>query len=107
MSSVDFPPLEHCSHANKQHDSGKKVTQHKMCVWIFSTTFVQNISHSKKKCVRYDTNIGLHIQYPLFLSNFNKLEFFSIDFGKILNIKFHEDPSSGSQVPCGQTKEQT
>jgi hypothetical protein len=27
---------------------GKKVTDHKMCVLIFSTTFIQNISHSKK-----------------------------------------------------------
>jgi len=27
----------------------KKVTEHKMCVWIFSTPFVWNISHSKKK----------------------------------------------------------
>jgi len=27
----------------------KKVTGHKMCVLIFSTTFVWNISHSKKK----------------------------------------------------------
>jgi hypothetical protein len=26
----------------------KKVTEHKMCVLIFSTTFVRNISHSKK-----------------------------------------------------------
>jgi hypothetical protein len=27
----------------------KKVTEHKMCVLIFSTTFVQTISLSKKK----------------------------------------------------------
>ena len=40
--------------------------------------------------------------YPI-LINLN----FSIDFGKILNIKFHENPSSGSQVPCTQTKGQT
>jgi hypothetical protein len=40
--------------------------------------------------------------YPI-LINLN----FSIDFGKILNIKFHENPLSGSQVPCTQTKGQT
>jgi hypothetical protein len=31
----------------KQHDFFKKFTEHKMCVLIFSTTFVINISHSK------------------------------------------------------------
>jgi hypothetical protein len=32
---------------------GKKVTEHKMCVFIFSITFVYNISHSKKNLARY------------------------------------------------------
>ena len=31
----------------------KKVTEHKMRVFIFSTTFVRNISHSKKNVARY------------------------------------------------------
>jgi len=31
----------------------KKVIEHKMCVLIFSTTFVRNISHSKKNLVSY------------------------------------------------------
>jgi hypothetical protein len=35
----------------------KKVTEYKMCVLIFSTTFVRNISHSKKKWPRYDKNV--------------------------------------------------
>jgi len=34
----------------------KKVTENQMCVLNFSTTFVWNISHSKKKWVWYDQN---------------------------------------------------
>ena len=58
----------------KRHDfRGKKVLEHKMCVFIFSTN-VSTISHSKK-IQRYDlikVHIGLHVKYPLFLSGFNK-----------------------------------
>jgi len=32
----------------------KKVIEYKMCVLIFSTSFVINTSHSKKKWARYD-----------------------------------------------------
>ena len=32
----------------------KKVTEHDMCVLIFSTTFVWNIFHSKKNWATYD-----------------------------------------------------
>jgi len=38
-----------------------------MCVLIFPTKFVWNISPSKKNWVRYDQElyIGLHVKYPL------------------------------------------
>ena len=49
--------------------------------------------------------IGLHVKCPLFLSDFNETLIFSKVFGKNSNIKFHENPSSGSRVvPCGQTE---
>jgi len=45
----------------------------------------------------------IHVKYPLFLSDF-KLEFSVHIFEEYSNIKFHENPSSGSRVvPCGQT----
>jgi hypothetical protein len=40
--------------SHKRHDfRKKKVTEHKMYGLIFSTTFVWNISHSKKNPARY------------------------------------------------------
>jgi hypothetical protein len=47
--------------------------------------------------------IGLHVKYPLFLSDFNETSIFSTIFRKIQIINFHEKPSSGSRVvPRGQ-----
>jgi hypothetical protein len=43
--------------------------------------------------------IGLHVQYPLFLSDFNETLIFSTGFRKKYSeIKFIGNPSSGSQV---------
>jgi len=45
---------------------------------------------------------------PLILSDFNETWIFSIDFKKYPNMKFHENPSSGSRgVPCGRPDERT
>ena len=40
-----------------RYDFQKKVIEHKMYVLIFSTTFVCNISHSKKNCAGYDKDV--------------------------------------------------
>ena len=51
------------------------------------------------------TYIGLHVKYPLFLSDLNETRIFS---KKYVNIKFHENPASRSQgVPCRQTDGRT
>ena len=39
---------------NRRNDFREKLTEHKTRVLIFSTTFVWNISHSKKNWARYD-----------------------------------------------------
>jgi len=45
------PALQYFSTlSHKRYDfRKKKITEHKICVLIFSATFVGNISHSKKK----------------------------------------------------------
>ena len=61
----------------------KRALEPNMC---FYTTFVWNISHSKKNWARCDQigNIGLHQKYPLFLSDFDKTWVFWAECRKIL-----------------------
>jgi len=50
--------------------------------------------------------IGLHVKYPLFLSDLMKLEFSRQTSENPLNIKIHENPCSVSRaVPCGRKDE--
>jgi hypothetical protein len=39
--------------------------------------------------------IGLHVKYPLFLSDFKESCIFSTDFEKSSNVKLHENPLVG------------
>jgi len=82
-----IPNLSTLSH--KRHDFRKKVTEHKMCVLIFSTTVTWNISHSKKNWTRYDQKctIGLHVKYPLFLTNLNGTLILTTEFRNILKYQ--------------------
>jgi len=41
---------------------------------------------------------GIHVKCLLFLSDFNEIWIFFSDFRKYSNIKFHDNPSSGSRV---------
>ena len=40
--------------------------------------------------------IGLHVKYPLFLSDFNESRIFTTEYRKIL--KYHKNPFSGCRV---------
>jgi len=84
----------------------KKVTEIKTCFSIFSTIFVWIIFYSKMNWTRYDKKryLGLRVKYPLFLSEFNKTCLSQHIFKKYSNVKFHNNPSSGSRVvPYGRT----
>jgi len=67
---------------------GVKV-EYKMRALIFFTTFVWNISHSKNNWVRCDEKryIGLHVKYPLFLSDSNECWISSTDLRKIFKYE--------------------
>jgi hypothetical protein len=50
MAPPYFSTLSHKQHGFRKK---KKVTGHKICVFIFSSTFISNISHSEKKLGKY------------------------------------------------------
>ena len=59
----------------------KKVNEHKMYDFIFSTNSVRNISHSKKKWAMIrNIYIGINVKYPFSLSEFNETWIFSTIF---------------------------
>ena len=82
---------------------GKRLLKIK-CALIF-TNFGRNISHSKKNSARcYHKCTQAFMQSTRYSSQISiKLEYFQQIF-KFSNVKFHENPSSGSRVvPCGKT----
>ena len=107
---VARPALQYIFHiSHKRHDFRKNVTEHKMCGLIFSTTFVWNISHSKKNWARYDKKCVLVFMRSTGYSCqiLMKLELSWWIFEKYSNINSHENPSSGIRfVPCGRTDRQ-
>jgi hypothetical protein len=59
-----------------------------MCVLIFSTTFVWNIFHSKKKWGRYEKMyIALHVKYRLLLADLKEMWIFSTNFRNIIKYQ--------------------
>jgi len=84
----------------------KKKMEHRSVFWfpvrLLSETF---LILRRTEWARYGQKvyIDLHVNYPLFSSDFNKTCIFSTNFGKKhSHIKFHVNPSSGIRVIlCG------
>ena len=100
LSSVDCPALRHFSTLSKKRQDffwGGGI-QHKMCVLIFSAAFESSISSSKKNSARYDQEcISVFTQSSRYSCQIlMELEFSRQIFERHSNIKFHENPSSGS-----------
>ena len=99
-ASVACLAVPHFPSSHEQHNFWKEVTEHKMYIFIFSTSSVWNISHAQKNWVRYDQNFVKIAHYVRFKWSLNFLN----RFLKTICIKFHYNPPSGSRVvPCGQT----
>jgi hypothetical protein len=65
---------------HKRHGFREKDIEYKMCLFIFSITFVWNISHSKnlaRYCQKYE---NIHVKYLLFLSDFHETWILSTAF---------------------------
>jgi hypothetical protein len=89
-------------HINDAIFGKKKVFKHKMCVLIFSTTYVWKFFRSRKIPERYFRICSNFCQISM------KLAIFSIDFLNISNTKFHENPSNESWgFSCRRTNGQT
>ena len=92
--------------SHKRHEFGVKVTEHKMFVLIFSTTFVSDV-FIIRRIQRYI--IIEHIYYsckvPFILIRFYYILRFLDGISRNSQIKFHENPSYGSRVVrCGWTE---
>ena len=90
----------------KNNIFGKKNIKSKICVFIFSTTLVWNIFHSRKNSVRHYHKCASFFMLSALYSCHVVIKFwFSRQiFEKSSNIKFQHIPSSGSQfIACGQT----
>ena len=81
--------------SHKRHDiRGGGITEHKMCVLIFSTIMPEIFFTPTK--ITHDVIINVH-NCKLLLSDFNQTWIFLANFRKIIHYKFYENPSEGNR----------
>ena len=93
--------------SHKGHDYRKKVTEHKMCVLIFSTTFVWNIFHSEKKWrIYYHKCTLIFVESThYFCQILMKLEFSRQIFKKMLKYQiFMKIHPVGAELFCADSQ---
>jgi hypothetical protein len=66
---------------------GEQITDHELCVFIFSTAFVSNTCHLKKNSAIYYHKCIYWSSYPVPLSDFNETRAFWTEFRKILKYQ--------------------
>jgi hypothetical protein len=81
-------------------EEGGGDTSHKTCVFLFLTILTEIFLILRR--IKRDVFINVHrssctVEYQLVLSDFMNLEF-SRRFAQKTNVKFHENPFSGSRV---------
>jgi len=85
----------------------KAIIERSMCVLIFSTDFVRNISHSMNKSARYHINVHRSSCFAVFvLRILKKMEFSRHIFEKCSNSKFHENCPVGAELFQADTDRQ-
>ena len=89
--------------------AGKKLLTINLCSNIFYNFCLNYFSlRDEVSEILSKMYISIHINCRLSWSDFNETWFFRQIFEKSPNIKFHENPSRGSQFfPCGWTEGQT
>jgi len=86
----------------------KKFIEHTMCVLMFSTTFVRNIPHYKKKGVTYDQKCILFMWCIRYCCQIlMNIKFFSTDLRKVLEYQISWKSVQGEPSCSTQTDGQT
>ena len=85
----------------------ENATEYKTCVLIFATTSERNSSHSTTNSVRWPRMyIDRHVQYTLFLSDFNETSWESVQWEPSCSMRTHThththtDEETKLTVPC-------
>ena len=74
LSSMAWPAIQcFCIFSQKRHNFRKKITEYKRYIFIFSTTLSEMILIRRQlNEIWWRMFIGLHVKYPLFLSDCNE-----------------------------------